>query len=170
MSGQSFMGTSKRLQILEQSLLKKEKKRDDRLEAHFSDVASANGQPLNDKKGGRAVMARWDGQSNGIRNAIKEIEKTEIAIEREQCKINAVEESRQYLPQCVVDMVESGELNQWRKYPHIFFVPEVEKARFYWDKKKEEMQRHYVSDIPDQTQYSKFREMSIKLKNALNPS
>lgn len=73
-----------RLKILKSSLKKKEDKLDKKINEHFGDVTSANGQPLNDKRNGPATMRRWDRQNNAISNLQKEIDKTKSAIEREE--------------------------------------------------------------------------------------
>ena len=73
-----------RLEILKSSLKKKEDKFNKKINDHFRDVASANGQPLNDKRNGPATMRRWDRQNNAISNLQKEIDKTKSAIEREE--------------------------------------------------------------------------------------
>lgn len=53
-----------RLDILKTSLEKKQAKFYEKLNEHFADVRSANGQPLNDKKNGASTMKRWDKQNN----------------------------------------------------------------------------------------------------------
>ena len=53
---------SKRMQILEQSLEKKNAKLNAKFDEHFSTVALANGQPLNDKRNGAATLAKWERQ------------------------------------------------------------------------------------------------------------
>ncbi|MCI6671865.1 MAG: hypothetical protein MSG77_04930 [Prevotella sp.] len=50
-------------------------------------VGSANGQPLNDKRYGRATISRWNKQNYALNNLQKEIKKTENAINREESKI-----------------------------------------------------------------------------------
>ena len=45
-------------------------------ERAFSDVKSANGQPLNDKRNGYSTMKRWDRQNETLSKIQKEIEKT----------------------------------------------------------------------------------------------
>ena len=82
--------SSRRLEILHQSLAKKQAAFDKRLQNHFDDVLSANGQPLNDKRNGQATLNRWERQNDGLRTADKEIEKTQRAIEREQAAIDRV--------------------------------------------------------------------------------
>ena len=82
--------SSRRMEILQQSLAKKQAAFDKRLQNHFDDVLSANGQPLNDKRNGQATLNRWERQNDGLRTADKEIEKTQRAIEREQAAIDRV--------------------------------------------------------------------------------
>lgn len=71
-----------RLDILKASLEKKQAKFDKKLDEHFADVRSANGQPLNDKRNGYSTMRRWDKQNDSLSNLQKEIEKTKSAINR----------------------------------------------------------------------------------------
>lgn len=59
---------SKRLGILKASLAKKEARFNERLQHHFDTVAQANGQPLNDKRNGRATLNKWDKQSDAQRS------------------------------------------------------------------------------------------------------
>ena len=70
---------SNRLEILKNSLLKKEQQLEKRLDNHFADVKRANGQPLNDKRNGQATMNRWERQNEAIRNLKESIEKTKRA-------------------------------------------------------------------------------------------
>lgn len=159
--------TSNRLEVLKGSLEKKEKKLDDKFNAHFDDVARANGQPLNDKRNGQATLSRWDKQSDSIRNAQKEIEKTKQAIERETEKIINV--SSEKIPGFLSDMVKSGELNQWRKYPNTFFVPGVDKGRIVWNEEGQFLANRYLSEVP-KDQYPKFRDVFNKLNAILKES
>ena len=159
--------TSNRLAVLKGSLEKKEKKLDDKFNAHFDDVARANGQPLNDKRNGQATLSRWDKQSDSIRNAQKEIEKTKQAIERETEKIINV--SSEKIPGFLSDMVKSGELNQWRKYPNTFFVPGVDKGRIVWNEEGQFLANRYLSEVP-KDQYPKFRDVFNKLNAILKES
>ena len=76
-----------RLEILENSLIKKQEKFDTKLSEHFADVKSANGQPLNDKRNGHVTLNRWEKQNASLLNCEKEIEKTKEAIEKEKRKI-----------------------------------------------------------------------------------
>ena len=60
---------TKRLEILQASLEKKKAVVDAKVGNHFATVKEANGQPLNDKRGGRAVMQKWEQQNDAIRAA-----------------------------------------------------------------------------------------------------
>ncbi len=118
---------SSRLEILEASLQKKQKLYDDAISDIFDDVKRANGQPLNDKKNGRATLNRWERKNNAIRNKQAEIEKTERAIQKEK-KIIANMENTEY-PEPIKKLIDAGELIVWRKFPNYFFVNGIEKAR-----------------------------------------
>ena len=116
-----------RLNILENSLEKKEAELQKRFDNHFSDVKRANGQPMNDKRNGSATFNRWEKQNQAIRNQQESIEKTKIAIEKEKSKILNVES--QSIPNELQELINNGKITQWRKYPSRFFVVGVEKAR-----------------------------------------
>jgi len=122
-------GMSKRLEILNRSLERKIEAMDAKIGAHFDSVRSANGQPLNDKRNGRATMASWDRQNDAIRSIADGIEKTKAAIEREQAKILRVESVADSLPGPIKREIAAGLLTQWRKHPRTFFVAGVDKAR-----------------------------------------
>lgn len=121
-----------RLEILENSLKKKQDAFDKALEAHMEDAKSANGQPLNDKRGGQATMNRWELQNNRLRKLQEGIEATKRAIENEKSKISYVVRTNNTLPQVLLDKVASGELEQWRKHPSFFFVKGIDKARLQY--------------------------------------
>lgn len=125
-----------RIEILKASLQKKEEMFNARLSKHFADVKQANGQPLNDKKCGVTTMRRWDKQNVALENIQKEIEKTKRAIEREENKANGIKRVSLLLPDEIVSLINNGTLRQWGKYPHIFFVEGVDKARLIYDFKK----------------------------------
>ena len=147
---------SKRLEILKASLEKKKAELDSRFSRHFADVKSANGQPLNDKRNGRATMDRWERQSDGIRSQKASIERTERAIEFEEGKIACVEHHRATFPPVLIRMIDNGALQQWRKHPHIFFVPGVDKARIIWERKLGDVAHKFTSTITDPDQRRKF--------------
>lgn len=146
---------SRRLEILQQSLEKKEKRFDEKLQAHFDDVKSANGQPLNDKRNGQATLNRWEKQNGALRRAQAEIEKTQRAIEREQAKINKVAGTK--IPDFLKAMLESGEISQWRKYPNRFFVKGVDKARIIWFEDKQAFGYGHIGGLPPE-QFALFRD------------
>lgn len=160
-----------RLEILKNSLSKKIEKLNSMYEAHFADVKSANGQPLNDKRNGRATMDRWERQRISIRNMEASIEATKRAIGIEESKIEKVEESKEVLPKFILDMVESGELNQWRKFPNRFFVKDVKHARIIWDYKKKTIFASHVNELKalnDADMWRKFAQCFNKMLAIVN--
>ena len=67
-----YHGTmSKKLEILKQSLAKKEEQLNAKFDQHFATVKQANGQPLNDKRNGQATLNKWERQNEGIRTMQK---------------------------------------------------------------------------------------------------
>lgn len=124
---------SKRLEILEASLIKKKEKFDRKWHEHHDDVKSANGQPLNDKRNGKSTLNRWGNQRRTIKNLEASIEKTKKAIDREKELISNVE--NQQFPDCLIPLINDGTLTQWRKYPNRFFIKEGGQARLIWDEK-----------------------------------
>lgn len=145
-----------RLVILKASLEKKEALFDSKLAAHFSSVKEANGQPLNDKRNGRATMGKW-GRQNDALHALKEsIQKTKDAIDKEEGKIARVECANDLTPPEILQLIADGTLKQWRKHPTTFFVDGVDKARIVWDVDKRILAHRYVSQIPDREQHKKF--------------
>jgi hypothetical protein len=160
--------SSPRLEILKKSLAKKEQKFDDKISAHFADVRSANGQPLNDKRNGYQTMNRWKRQNDSIRSVKEGIEKTKQAIEREEYKIKNVSNWREIFPSPITDLLESGVLTQWRKFPRIMFVAGVKKARITYDPKTGKISHSYVSEINNAEQYAIFRDVFNGLKAKLD--
>lgn len=148
-----------KLDVLKNSLAKKQTVLDNKISNHFDTVRQANGQPLNDKRNGQATIRKWDRQSDSIRNQVESIEKTERSIEIEEGKIAGVERANSSLPSEILDLVNRGELVQWRKYPNTFFVPGVDKARIVWDSKKRNVAYKYLSSITDKEQRSKFAKL-----------
>lgn len=155
---------SKRLEILEQSFSKKEQKLNAKFDEHFATVKQANGQPLNDKRNGQSTLNKWDRQSDSIRTLQKSIEKTKRAIEIEEMKIAQVNHVNGFIPTEILKLVESGDLIQWRKHPHTFFVPGVDKARIVWDEKRKVVAHKFASSITLKEQRTKF----VKIYNGLN--
>lgn len=155
---------SKKLEILKQSLAKKEEQLNAKFDTHFATVKQANGQPLNDKRNGQATLNKWERQNEGIRTMKKSIEATKQAIEIEEGKIKGVEHANTFIPAEIQKLVETGELIQWRKHPHTFFVAGVDKARIVWDEKRKVVAHKFVSEITIQEQRTKF----VRIYNPLN--
>lgn len=155
-----------RLDILKASLEKKQAKFNRKLNEHFSDVKSANGQPLNDKRNGYSTMKRWDRQNDTLSRIQKEIEKTQTAIEREESRIRCIDRNKNSMPEEIQELIDNGTLKQWGKYPHIMFVEGVDKARIIWDSKKKMVMHKFVSSITDTEQRRKF----ARVYNSLNAS
>jgi len=155
----------KKLQILETSLINKKTKLDERYKNHFDDVASANGQPLNDKRNGASTLKRWDRQSDTIHNLKQSIELTERAIEREKRRLKRLVEYNKSLPTPILELLETGELTQWKKYPNFFFIKGVKKGRFVL--KNGELWHKYrdcISSVKELKIFSDlYRELSEKL-------
>lgn len=150
---------TKRLEILENSLTKKEAELAQRINTHLDDVKKANGQPLNDKRNGRATLDRWDEQRRMIRKTEESIEKTKRAIDKEKNKIARVELFT--VPAAIQELLDAGVLTQWRKYPNRFFVKGVEKARIVYENGKIFAAHH--TEIPNQEQYAIFRDICKSL-------
>lgn len=155
---------SKRLEILKNSLAKKEQQLNAKFDQHFATVKQANGQPLNDKRNGQATLNKWERQSDSIRTLQKSIETTKRTIEIEEMKIAQVEHVNGFIPAEILKLVESGDLIQWRKHPHTFFVPGVDKARIVLDEKRKKVAHKFVGEIKDQEQRTKF----VRTYNTLN--
>ena len=150
---------TKRLEILENSLTKKEAELAQRINTHLDDVKKANGQPLNDKRNGRATLDRWDEQRRMIRKTEESIEKTKRAIDKEKNKIARVELFT--VPAAIQELLDAGVLTQWHKYPNRFFVKGVEKARIVYENGKIFAAHH--TEIPNQEQYAVFRDVCNSL-------
>ncbi|WP_151765452.1 hypothetical protein [Acinetobacter soli] len=157
-----------RLEILKQSLEKKEKMFDLKLNAHFEDVKSVNGQPLNDKRNGHVTLNRWKRQNDSLHSLNEGIQKTKNAIEREESKIANVQAVSAEIPNEILELVECGTLMQWRKHPNFFFVVGVDKARIFWDFKRNVVAHRYISEIKDKEQWAKFRDVYNGLNKVLN--
>ena len=155
---------SKRLQILENSLIKKQAAFDAAIKVHFDTVRQANGQPLNDKRNGQATLKKWARQDESLRNQQAEIEKTKRAIEREKILIGNADDVE--IPQFLRDALGEGKITQWRKHPNRFFVVGVERGRIIWDEKNQTLAYSYVSEVPRE-QYPIFRDVFNDLRKKL---
>ena len=156
-----------RLEILKASLAKKETRFDARLQSHFDTVAQANGQPLNDKRNGRATLNKWDKQSDALRALQDSIQRTKDAIEREETKIaNA---SMVSLPGFIKQAIDDGLITQWRKFPRFFFVAGVSGGRIVLDEKTGAIAHRYLSKVPKE-EYPIFRDVFNKLNKQYRES
>ena len=151
---------SNRLEILKSSLAKKEAKFNERLQEHFDTVKQANGQPLNDKRNGRATLDKWDRQNDGLRNLDSSIQRTKNAIEREEIKI-ALDNSVS-LPNYIDAAIKDGLITQWRKFPRFFFVTGVKHGRIVLDEKTGMIAHRYLSNV-SKDEYPTFRDVFNKL-------
>ena len=151
------------LKKLQKSLEKKEAELERRFAVHFASVREANGQPLNDKRNGKATLSKWDRQSDGIRRQQTEIERTKSAIEKEEGRAVRVLNANATLPPVILDALHAGVITQWAKHPTIFFVPGVEKARIGWDDKVG-LYHKYVATITDPVQRRTFAQTFNSLK------
>lgn len=157
-----------RLDILKASLEKKQAKFDNKLDEHFADVRSANGQPLNDKRNGASTMRRWDKQNDALLSQQKEIEKTKNAIDNEEWKQKDIAKHKATMPVEILELIQNGTLKQWGKYPHIMFVDGVDKARIIWDDKKRVVMHKFANTLTDKEQRSKFAQVYNHLCSAIN--
>jgi hypothetical protein len=158
---------TKKLEILIASLEKKEAMFNQKLDDNIATVKQANGQPLNDKRNGRATLNKWESQNNSLKSLQLEIEKTKRAIENETAKIKNVEHTQNILPSQIIDLISEGTLIQWRKYPNMFFVEGVEIARIIWNAKKKRLGHKYFNLVIDIEQRKKFANIFNQLYNSL---
>lgn len=156
------MKASPRLNILVNSLTKKEFKFDEKLKDHFQTVAASNGQPLNDKRNGASTLSKWNNQNNALRTLAASIETTKAAIERESAKIASVVGFD--VPLFLQADLDSGAITQWRKYPNTFFVAGVAKGRIVL---KDGALFHRYLSMVSKDEYPTFRDTFNRL-NALN--
>lgn len=103
-----------------------------------------------------------------MRNLKESIQKTKDAIEREEGEIMDVEQTNKIIPDEILELVEKGELIQWRKNPNTFFVPGVDKARIFWDNKRKVVAHRYANLITEQEQRTKFVRIYNRLNSVLN--
>ncbi|MBY4887743.1 hypothetical protein K5Y32_07325 [Pantoea sp. DY-15] len=158
---------SKRLDILKASLAKKQQRFDDRLQNHFDTVASANGQPLNDKRNGQATLNKWDKQSDALRALQDSIHRTKDAIEREETKIAIV--SLVELPAYLQQAIDGGLITQWRKHPRFFFVVGVSGGRIVLDEETGIIGYRYLNKVSKE-EYPTFRDVFNRLNKQCRES
>ena len=154
---------SKRLEILKNSLLKKEEEFSNKLNNHFETVKLANGQPLNDKRNGYKTLHKWEKQNQSLHNVQASIAKTQVAIEREELKISVVASFE--VPAPIQKLLDDGIVTQWRKFPNRFFIAGVDKARIIFE--DGQLLHKFVKKIPTKEQYIIFRDVFNNLKQQL---
>jgi len=158
---------SKRLSILIESLAKKEARFDDLLQKHFDTISQANGQPLNDKRNGRATLNKWDKQSESLRMLQDSIQRTKNAIEREGNKIST---SRMVvLPSYIQQAIDDGLITQWRKFPRFFFVAGVNHGRIVLDENTGTISHRYLGKVSKE-EYPIFRDIFNNLNKQCRKS
>ncbi|MCT4035601.1 hypothetical protein HZQ14_19455 [Elizabethkingia anophelis] len=159
---------SKRLEILEASLAKKEAELQRRFDNHFGTWKQTNGQPMNDKRNGGAFFRKVEKQNDAIRNMQASIQKTKDAIDREKSTTAYVKGVKSGLPKSISSLIDKKGLTQWRKYPNRFFVVGVDKARIIWNDKKNRVEHKYTNTIQDPEQRKKFAQMFNSLHAEFN--
>ncbi|MDQ7209051.1 hypothetical protein [Serratia fonticola] len=147
---------SSRLEILKASLAKKEARFNERLQNHFDTVKQANGQPLNDKRNGRATLNKWDKQSDALRALESSIQRTKDAIQQEEMKIASA--SSVSIPPFMQKAIADGLITQWRKFPRFFFVNGVKHGRIVLDEKTGLIAHRYLSKV-SKDEYPLFRDV-----------
>lgn len=158
----------KRLEILKSSLEKKEADFNAKLSVHMEDVRGAQGEPMAGHRGGERVLRRWDKQHKALKSLNESIEKTKLAIEREEYKIAGVAYAEERLPPLFLRLRDEGVLNQWQKHPNIFFVDGIDKARIGWDEKKKTAYHKFYRAIECPDQREKFKKVWAVVFKELN--
>jgi hypothetical protein len=127
-------------------------------------MSETHGSPINDKPQGASTARALENGERGIFKQFDEIRKTKAAITRETDKIIHCENWMEDMPQIIKDLVESGEIVQWRQHPRFFFVKGVDKARFSIENGK--IVHRYLSNIPSD-QYPLYRDCVNKIFMAM---
>ncbi|ECE6399624.1 hypothetical protein FNJ07_09640 [Salmonella enterica subsp. salamae] len=151
---------SRKHEILKASLAKKQTLFEQRLQQHFDTVMEANGQPLNDKRNGRATLNKWDKQSEGLRNIENSIQRTKDAIEREEMKIALADSVT--IPVYMQEAIDAGLITQWRKHPRFFFVNGVKHGRIVLNEETGTIGYRYLNKVSKED-YPTFRDVFNKL-------
>lgn len=151
---------SRRLEILKASLAKKQALFDQRLQQHFDTVKEANGQPLNDKRNGRATLNKWEKQSEGLRNIERSIQRTKDAMEREEMRVALAESVS--IPVYMQEAIDEGLITQWRKHPRFFFVTGVKHGRIVLNEETGTIGYRCLNKVSKED-YQTFRDVFNKL-------
>lgn len=156
-----------RIEVLKSSLAKKEALFDERRQTHFDTVKQANGQPLNDKRNGRATLNKWDKQSDALRAQKDSIQRTKDAIEREEMKIALAGSVN--IPDFMQQAIDDVLISQWRKHPRFFFVNGVKHGRIVLDENTGMIAHRYLSKI-SKDEYPIFRDVFNRLNKQCRES
>lgn len=165
-----------KLEISKNKLIRLESELDEAIQDLYDTQKTTNGQPMNDKRNGRAWFRKMEQKENKCRRLRKEIEEQKIRVEKLEYKeykreqglnrngsglklsvenidrikaeisnpdtkygkatikryreyINMVESlANNKTPQIIQDLVKNDVLNEWKKYPNIFFIKELQKV------------------------------------------
>lgn len=127
------MEQTKRLEILNNSLTKKQKIFNDLFIAHTEEVKKAQGEPLRGHRRGNKILKTWEKTAQRLTIKLKEIKKTQRAIDREKYKGKKKEKALMKHQPHIKKMIEDGILSVWRKHERIAFVVGVDRARIYFE-------------------------------------
>ena len=127
------MQPTKRLEILNNSLAKKQKIFNDLFIAHTEEVKKAQGEPLRCNRRGNKILNTWEKTAQRLTIKLKEIKKTQRAIDREKYKSQKKEKALMKHQPHIKKMIEDGILSIWRKHERIAFVVGVDRARIYFE-------------------------------------
>jgi len=127
------MQPTKRLEILNNSLTKKQKIFNDLFITYTEEVKKAQGEPLRGHRRGNKILNTWEKTAQRLTIKLKEIKKTQRAIDRETYKGKKKEKALIKHQPHIKKMIEDGILSVWRKHERIAFVVGVDRARIYFE-------------------------------------
>jgi hypothetical protein len=151
-------------------LARKEDELNRRFDNQFEHQRKTNGQPMNDKRNGRAWFNKKDKLDQAIGKQMEEIEKSKAYIKRLEERVAFLEKWEKELPAPLLEATLAGRLNQWKRHPRMFFVEGVEKARIVWNSDTKTIGATYVKQIPSKEQYAIFRDTFNGLRKELGLS
>ena len=131
-----------RLEILKNSLAKKEKR--------LAEVLEKQKQTIVHQK--------------------EEIDKTKRAIAREEAKEHGTGYIYSLMPGYLKNMIDDGTLKQCQRHPHILSVSGVEGAKLYFNEKTGIVSRRYASKIQGKEQFLEFWRVFRELDTLQNDS
>lgn len=92
-----------------------------------------------DNSKGRAMKKAHDKHQESIRTKMRQIEEQKAKIERMEFRIyyrnTQTKKSQKYIEKnpihpALIELSKTGEITQWKKNPHIFFIKELDKVAF----------------------------------------